>query len=468
VTQDTSGPLLNRSLGLKLAIVVVIGNILGSGVYKKVAPMAAELDSSLMVLICWVLGGLITLFGALSNAELAGMLADTGGEIVYYKRIYNRFMSFIYGWTNFTIIKTASIASLAYVFAQSLHSMAPLPEVIPAMAECSIGGVFHPFAGFNVKLLAISLILALTFFNTLGIRTGMRLSTILLLLVVAGIMLISIFGLSAPQSDLGQVFAVTPAARATGFGAIFTAMLAAFWAYEGWNSVGFVAGEVKNPNRNVPLSLMLGLFGVIAIYLLVNTAYLSLLSTSDLTEIYQSSNKIAAVETVRVFGGNQGAFVISLLILVTTLGCAHASVLSNSRIYFAMAERGIFFRRASRVNKARVPGNSLWMQGIWSSLLVLSGTFDQLTDTLIFAAFLFYGATTLGVFVMRIREPNLPRPYKVWGYPVIPALFILFCIALTINTIAARPREAAIGLSLIALGIPFYFLFRKIQKKNNV
>jgi basic amino acid/polyamine antiporter, APA family len=468
VTQDTSGPLLNRSLGLKLAIVVVIGNILGSGVYKKVAPMAAELDSSLMVLICWVLGGLITLFGALSNAELAGMLADTGGEIVYYKRIYNRFMSFIYGWTNFTIIKTASIASLAYVFAQSLHSMAPLPEVIPAMAEWSIGGVFHPFAGFNVKLLAISLILALTFFNTLGIRTGMRLSTILLLLVVAGIMLISIFGLSTPQSDLGQVFAVTPAARATGFGAIFTAMLAAFWAYEGWNSVGFVAGEVKNPNRNVPLSLMLGLFGVIAIYLLVNTAYLSLLSTSDLTEIYQSSNKIAAVEAVRVFGGNQGAFVISLLILVTTLGCAHASVLSNSRIYFAMAERGIFFRRASRVNKARVPGNSLWMQGIWSSLLVLSGTFDQLTDTLIFAAFLFYGATTLGVFVMRIREPNLPRPYKVWGYPVIPALFILFCIALTINTIAARPREAAIGLSLIALGIPFYFLFRKIQKKNNV
>jgi basic amino acid/polyamine antiporter, APA family len=456
---------LRKSLGLKLAVVVVIGNIIGSGVYKKIAPMAAELDSAAMVLVCWVLGGLITLFGALSNAELAGMLADTGGEVVYYKRIYNRFVSYIYGWTNFTIIKTASIASLAYVFAQSVNSMVPLPQVWASIAPYSIGGVFHPFAGFNVKLLAIGLILFLTFVNTLGIRRGMNLSAVMLGLVITGLMIIVVFGLSAPQSDLVQVFEITPAARATGFGAIFTAMLAAFWAYEGWNSVGFVAGEIRNPRRNVPLSLMFGLFGVIAIYLLVNTAYLSLLTTEQLTEIYHSSTKIAAVEAVRVFWGNQGVVAISLLILLTTLGCAHASVITNARIYYAMANDRLFFKGAARVNRSGVPGIALWMQGAWASLLVLSGTFDQLTDTLIFAAFLFYGATTLGVFVMRVREPDLERPYKVWGYPVIPAIFIAFCIALTINTIMSRPREAAIGLTLIALGIPFYFLFRRAGRK---
>jgi basic amino acid/polyamine antiporter, APA family len=458
---------LSRSLGLKLAVVVVIGNILGSGVYKKVAPMAAELDSAVLVLLCWVLGGIITLFGALSNAEIAGMLADTGGEVVYYRRIYNRFISFIYGWANFAIIKTASIASLAYVFAMSVHSMAPLPEVLPALAQVNIAGVFHPFAGFNVKLLAIGLILALTLFNTFGIKKGMHLSTILLLLVITGILLITVFGLTAPQSDVSQVFAVTPTTRATGLGAIFTAMLAAFWAYEGWNSVGFVAGEIKNPNKNVPLALMLGLFGVIAIYLLVNTAYLSLLSTEQLTSIYQSANQIAAVEAVHAFGGTTGALVISLLILITTLGCTHASIISNSRIYFALAGRNMFFKPVAKVNKAKVPVGSLWFQGGWASLLVMSGTFDQLTDTLIFAAFIFYGITTLGVFVMRFREPLLYRPYKVWGYPIIPGFFVLFCAALTINTIMSRPREAAIGLTLIAIGVPFYYYFRKRMKDDN-
>ncbi len=457
---------LDRSLGVKLAVVVVIGNIIGSGVYKKVAPMAAELDSALLVLVCWILGGIITLFGALSNAELAGMLADTGGEFVYFKKIYNRFISFMYGWASFATIRTASVASLAYVFAQSVNSVAQLPEVLPTMADYNIGGVFYPFAGFSVKLLAIGLIVALTWFNTLGIRTGMRFSTLLLLLVGASLLVITAFGLSSPRSELQQVFEVTPSFRATGFGAMFSAMLAAFWAYEGWNSVGFVAGEIKNPKRNVPLSLMFGLFGVIAIYLLVNTAYLSILSTEELTAIYNSQNQIAAVEVMRAIGGPAGALAISLLILITTLGCAHATVLSSSRIYFAMANDGLFFRKAGEINKARVPGNALWFQGIWACILVLSGNFDQLTDTLIFAAFIFYGATAAGVFVMRIREPNLERPYKVWGYPVVPALFVLFCIALTINTIAAKPREAAIGLSLMALGIPFYFLFKRFAKTN--
>jgi len=450
---------LNRTLGLKLAVVVVVGNILGSGIYKKVAPMAAELDSAFLVLLCWALAGVVTLFGTLSSMELAGMLADTGGEFVYFKRIYNRFFSYLYGWSNLAILKTATIASLAYVFAQSLNGIVEIPVVLESLSDFSILGVFYPFADFNVKVVSILLILVLTYFNTFGIRTGMGLSTALLILILLGIFLIVFFGLTSPASDVTPVLQIST--KTVGFSAILTAMLAAFWGYEGWNSVGFVAGEIKEPRKNIPLSLLFGLLIVIALYLLVNFTYLTLLSVTQLTSVNESANQIAAVEAVKVFWGERGGVVISTLILVTVLACTHASVISSSRIYYAMSNMGMFFSPIGSLNKARVPRNSLWLQGIWSSLLVLSGTFDQLTDMLVFAAFIFYGATAFGVFVMRVKEPNTHRPYKTWGYPIVPALYVLFCVALIINTIATRPREAAIGLFLIAAGIPLFFYFKK-------
>ncbi|HRN57858.1 MAG TPA: APC family permease, partial [Agriterribacter sp.] len=242
---------------------------------------------------------------------------------------------------------------------------------------------------------------------------------------------------------------------------VFTAMLAAFWAYEGWNSVGFLGGEIKNPHRNVPLSITIGLLLVITLYFLVNTTYLAVLPVPGMEQVHAAHNTIAAVEAVKAFAGSTGVFLISLLILVTTLGCTHATILSNARTYYAMATEKVFFSKVARLNKAKVPGNALWFQGIWACLLVLSGTFDQLTDMLIFAAFIYYGATTLGVFILRKKMPDTPRPYKVWGYPVVPALFILFCILLVGNTLIERPREAGIGLMLILLGIPFYGWFRR-------
>lgn len=189
--------------------------------------------------------------------------------------------------------------------------------------------------------------------------------------------------------------------------------------------------------------------------------YLAVLPITNLEQINASNNSIAAVEAVRVFAGSNGVFLISILILVTTLGCTHATILSNARTYYAMATEKVFFSNIAKLNKASVPGNALWLQGIWATLLVLSGSFDQLTDMLIFAAFIYYGATTLGVFILRKKMPTAPRPYKVWGYPVVPALFILFCIFLVSNTIIERPREAGIGLTLILLGIPFYWWFRR-------
>lgn len=453
---------LNRSLGLRSVLVVVIGNIIGSGVYKKVAPMAAELHSSGWVLICWVLGGIITLFGALSNAEVAGLLADTGGEYKYYKKIYNRFFAFIFGWSLFVVIQTAAISSLAYVFSQSFNSIVSIPPLLSSWAGFNIGGIFYPFADFNVKLTAILLIILLTWVNTKGIKTGTGVSSAILLLVFGGIFIIIAFGLGTDHATIGQAFEMkTVNNTPVTISAIFTAMLAAFWGYQGWAAIGYVGGEIKDAKQMIPRGIAIGVFIVIALYLLVNATYLSLLSIPSLGQIYHSANQIAAVEAVRTFWGQNGVLFISTLILLTTLGCTNATILASSRPYFAMAREGLFFPPVAKLNKSHAPGNSLLYQGTWACLLVLSGTFDQLTDMIIFAVFIYYGATTLGVFILRRKMPDATRPYKVWGYPVVPAIVILFCAGLVVNTVFSRPREAAIGVVLMLTGVPMYWWFRR-------
>ena len=459
---------LNRSLGLKLVVVVVIGNIIGSGVYKKVAPMADALHSSGWVLVCWVLGGIISLFGALCNAEVAGLLANTGGEYVYYQKIYNKFFSFLFGWSLFTVIQTAAISALAYVFAESLNSVIHLPAILSSWNDISIGGIFHPFADFNVKLTAIILIIFLTWVNSKGIKTGAGVSSAVLLLVFGSLLLIVGFGLTSVHANIGGAFQMkTSDASTVSFSAVFTAMLAAFWGYQGWASVGYIGGEIKDANKNIPRGIVIGVFAIIAIYLLANTTYLSLLSGNNLEKIYNhgQGNQIAAIEAVRIFWGNHGVLFISVLIALTTLGCTNATILTSSRIYYAMANEGMFFSKVAKLNKSQVPSNSLLFQAVWACLLVLSGTFDQLTDMIIFAVFIYYGATTLGVFILRKKMPDAQRPYKVWGYPFVPAIVILFSAALFSNTIFARPREAGIGMILMLTGVPMYFIFRTRIKK---
>ena len=459
---------LVRTLGLGYVVIFVVANIIGSGVYKKIAPMAAELHSSVWILMAWIVGGIITLFGALSNAEVAGLLADTGGDFVYFKKIYNRFFAFIYGWSLFTVIQTATISSLAYVFAQSLNSIIPIPEAFPTLQHFSIGGVFLPFQDFGVKLTAIVLILLLTGLNITGLKSGAGASKAILLMVFTGLLVIVFFGLSHVGVKPANFMDVSDLTRGTvTLSSFYTAMLAAFWAYQGWVSVGFIGGEVKNPTKNIPKGIVMGVFVIIFIYLLVNVTYLTLLSIPQLEQIHAAGNQIAAVEAVRSFWGAGGVLFISLLILLTTLGCTNASILTGARPYFAMANERLFFPSIGKLNKANVPSNSLLWQGVWASVLVLSGTFDQLTDMIIFAVFIFYGATSLGVFILRRKMPDAVRPYKVWGYPVVPAIFILFCIGLIFNTIIARPREAAIGMTLILAGIPVYlYLQRKYRNQG--
>lgn len=459
-----SKPQLNKSLGLRLVIVVVISNVIGSGVYKKVAAMSGELHSSGWVLICWLAAGLISLFGALCNAEVAGLLADTGGEYVYYQKIYNRFFAFLFGWSLFTVIQTAAISALAYVFAQSLHSIVHLPEIFPSLASVNIAGLFYPFADLNVKLTAIVLIAILTWINMRGIKIGAWVSTAILLLVFGSFFVIIAFGLTSSNSHVNQIGMTTSNHSSITFNAFFTAMLAAFWAYQGWAAIGYVGGEIKDAKRNIPKGIATGMFIIIALYLLVNTAYLSLLSIPQLEGINDSANKIAAIEAVKTFWGNTGSLFISILILITTLGCCNATILSSSRPYFAMANEGLFFKPVAKLNSRQAPANSLLYQSVWACLLVLSGTFDQLTDMIIFAVFIYYGATTLGVFILRKKMPDAVRPYKVWGYPLVPAIVVLFCALLFINTIFSRPREAGIGVILMLTGVPMYWWFRR--RKN--
>ena len=458
---------LVRTLGMGYVIIFVVANIIGSGVYKKIAPMASELHSSIWILIAWIVGGIITLFGALSNAEVAGLLADTGGEFVYFKKIYNRFFAFMYGWSVFTVIQTATISSLAYVFAQSLNSIITIPAIFSSLQHFTIGGVFYPFQDFGVKITAILLILILTGLNISGLKSGAGVSKALTVLVFIGLLTIVFFGLSSTTAKPANFMDFKDLTSGTiTLSSFYTAMLAAFWAYQGWVSVGFIGGEVKDPTRNIPKGIVTGVFIVIFIYLLVNVTYLTLLSIPQLVHIHESGNQIAAVEAVRTFWGKGGVLFISLLILVTTLGCTNASILTGDRPYYAMAREKLFFQGITKINSANVPSNSLLWQGIWASVLVLSGTFDQLTDMIIFSVFIFYGATALGVFILRRRIPEVHRPYKVWGYPVVPAVFILFCIGLFFNTIITRPREAAIGMILIFSGIPVYFFLKRKYSKT--
>lgn len=456
---------LNRALGLGSVIVIVIGNVLGSGVYKKVAPMMTELNSSLWVLIAWLCAGIITLFGALCNAEIAGLLSATGGEYSYYKKIYNKFFAFMYGWTAFSIVQTAAISSLAYVFSQSVNNIFSLPELLPNLKTFFIFNIFFPFENFTVKLIAIFLILLLTWINTLGVKFGTKISSYILLLVIIGISTIIISGAISEKADFTSIITLHDNQNTVTLSSFFTAMLAAFWAYQGWASVGFMGGEIKNPHQNIPKGIAIGVSSIIVIYLFVNAVYLGLLSNNEFHQISKESNGIAAISAIEKIWGTSGKVFISILILITTLGCTHMTILASCRTYYAMAKEKLFFKKASNLNTKQVPSNSLLFQGIWASILVLSGTFDQLTDMIIFAIFIFYGSTAFGVFVLRKKMPDAYRPYKVWGYPIIPAAFVLFCFALFVNTIITRPREAGIGLLLILIGIPMYYWF---NKKNNL
>jgi APA family basic amino acid/polyamine antiporter len=423
--------------------------------------MSADLGSPSLVILCWILAGCITICGALSNAEVAGMLADSGGEYAYFKRIYNKFFAFLVGWANFTAIRSASAASVGYVFAMSFNSLVPLPELPDSIASINVLGIFTPFDNFGVKALTILLIVGLSCVHYVGLKFGDGLNRIVTLTVIVSIFLVIILGLTIGDGSW-ENFAGRPVEQPWWSGGfiklIFMAMLSSFWAYEGWSTVGYLGGEIRNAHRTLPLALIMGVFFVILIYCTINLTYLYILPIETIIDTYHASeNSIAAVVVVEHFLGNAGMIFMLIVIALTTFGSTNATLLTPPRLYYAMAKEGVFFKGAAYVHlRYNTPSTALVYQAVISCVLVLSGTFDQLTDMLVFASFIVYGATAAGVFVLRYKMPDAPRPYRVWGYPVVPAIFIIFCVTLVGITIVSKPREALLGLGLIASGIPFY------------
>ncbi len=451
---------LKPKIGLKVATFLVVSVIIGSGVFKKIAPMAHELGSPLLVILCWVLAGIISLAGALSTAEMVSMFPNSGGEYFYFQKIYGRFFSFIYGWSSFTIIKTAAIAALAYIFSQSLNSLFPFPSY---SSDASFLGIAL-FQNLSIKIVASILIILLTLLNYRGVEFAAKLSSFLTYLMLAGIVVFIVVGFSSSSvniQNLTQHSQLASAPSLNGWNlmkALFVASLGAFWGYEGWNNIAYIGEEINNPKRNLPLALGLGTLLVIATYVALNIVFVTVMPIDYFIQLNATPNKIAAVEVAGRISGHIGMILVAGLIVVTTLNSANSSILMSSRIMYAMARDKMFFYKAASVHpKYNTPDVALFIQAFWAIALVFSGTFDQLTDMLVFASFIFYGSTALGVIILRIKHPEMERKYKVIGYPFVPAIFFLFCVALFVMTIINQPYQAIWGLTLMATGLPVYW-----------
>jgi APA family basic amino acid/polyamine antiporter len=449
---------LKPKIGVSIATFLVVSVIIGSGVFKKLAPMSQELGSPLLVILCWVVAGLISLAGALSTAEMVSMFPNSGGEYFYFQKVYGRFFSFMYGWASFTVIKTSSIAALAYIFAQSLTSLFPLPILGDST---SFLGIAISQALF-IKVVASSLIIALTLLNYRGAQFATKLSTVLTYLMLTSIVAFIAIGFGSSQGSMANITTASQLPNAPdlhGFSllkALFVASLGAFWGYEGWNSVAYVGEEIKNPKRNLPLALGIGTLIVMTAYVLLNIVFVYILPIDYFIQL--TPNKIAAVEVAGKLSGNIGMILVASLIVVTTLNATNSTILTSARMMYAMARDKLFFYKAANVHpKYNTPDIALFIQAFWAIALVFSGSFDQLTDMLVFASFIFYGSTALGVIILRVKHPEYERKYKVIGYPFVPGLFLLFCAALFVITILNKPYEAIWGLSLIATGFPVYW-----------
>lgn len=459
-------PSLLQVLGLGTAILLVAGNMIGSGVFKKITPMASELGSSSLILWAWAVAGLITMLGAFSFASLATTTKEAGGQFQYFKNVFGGFFGFIYGWSFFTVISTASIASIAYVFAESLVNLFGIPKILEPYSSYTLMGTITPFENASVKLIAITALISLTLFNIRGVEGGGWLSNIVTGAKILGIVLLIALGLSysgnptvAPVSipavhpdQMGDILRIS---------AFFTAMLGAFWAYDGWVNITNMASEFKNPTKNVPRAIIIATALTMSLYILVNYAYLQVLTPADFARLSTQEGSIAAVEVAGVVMGSFGMTVISVLIMISTFGATQASTMSAARVYYQMSKEGYFFKPFSRVHKRfRTPHISLIGQMIWACLLIISGTFDQLTDMLIFAAFIFYGLGAIAVIRLKMQG----KLSFTFGYPYVPLLFLLCCSVIVINAIYTRPLESLTGLGLMIMGLPFYFYFRSIQK----
>ncbi len=483
---------LSRELGLITAIACGVGSVIASGVFKKPGLMASQLGSPALLILVWIVAGLATLFGALSIAEISGMFRDPGGQYVYFNKGYNRFVGYLYGWATFIVIQTASIAAIAYVFADSLSYFVTFPRLPAVWEQWSIPvlgvGVLTPFKFIGLKLCAISLIAFLSMVNYLGVKFGSIIVVVFSTLKVLIIAAIILLAFTLGHGSLANLAQSSPdfGAGATGSPSVFLmvimAMAGAFWAYDGWINVTYMSGEIKNVQRTLPRAMAIAVTTVIAIYVLVNLAYFYVVPIDEMARKYREAQAtggsyIVAIDVADSFLGRWGGTAIAIAIMISTFGAANGTTMMSARIYFAMARERLFFRRIGEVHpRFHTPGNSLLLQGTWASVLVLSGSFDQLTDMLVFVTWIFYALAAASVFTLRRRMPDAPRPYKVWGYPATPILFVAFAsmyVAFTLYTDILKYRNGSaplinslMGLVWVTLGIPGYLWWSLSRKRE--
>ncbi|MGY3052867.1 APA family basic amino acid/polyamine antiporter [Pedobacter sp. UYEF25] len=465
---------LKKSFGLRMAIIMVMSAIIGTGVFKKVAPMAEGLLSPGLVMLVWALAGVVILCGILSIGELGAMFPESGGAFYWLEKTYGKLVAFLYGWSCFTVIQTAAIASVAYVFSGALGTFFPLPHLSQHLESITIFGIIQPLDNIGAKIITSLMIMLLTFININSTKKGGNLSRVFTYTIVLSILLIVAFSLSSAVGSLKNLStnSVTypPSGFATNFGflgILVIAMRNAFWGYEGFIALGFIGEELREPRKNMPRAMLGGILMITLIYLLANFAYLYVMPIDELiASLKADKNLIAAVVVVNKVFGTGGAYAVSAMILVSTFGCTNATILLSSRIYYAMGKDNMFFKDAGKAHpKHYTPHKSLIYQCIWACILVFTGSFDLLTDLVVIAGFLFYGLVVFGVIILRIKNKDTFRPYKTWGYPAVPLVFVAVCIVLMVVSFIQSPAKASVGMLLIFTGLPFYYYWKAKNKK---
>jgi APA family basic amino acid/polyamine antiporter len=448
-------PSLQRVLGLPSAISIVIGTVIGSGVFLVPSSMIRSLGSVETLFVVWIVAGLLSLFGALTYAELAAAMPEAGGEYVYLSEAYGPFWGFLYGWTQFWVAKSGSIATLAAGFYTYLTAFVPALGLTFCTLPLHIGPHGSLLQFHYGQLVAIALILILGAINYVGVRSGGNLQVLVTTLKMLLIAAVIVVGLCFSQGTIAHLH--QHVSSVGGIAGFFAAMVSALWAYDGWNNVSMVSSEVREPQRNLPRALIGGTLVVIFTYLLINAAYFYVLTPGEVA----TSHRVAADMMAHAFGAPAAIFV-TVAVLISIFAALNGSILSGARVPYAMARDGLFFRSAAVVHPIyKTPGNAMLLLCLWSCVVVLSGWFDDLYNFVIFGSWILYGMTAFSVIVLRKRKPNLVRPYRVLGYPYVPVLFVCVAAMLLGSTALSRPRESLMGLSLMGLGIPAYFWWKK-------
>lgn len=461
-----AAPGLVRALGLWDSILLVMGQVIGSAVFMVTGGpdgVASLLPSPGALILGWIAGGVISFAGALVFAELGAAMPNAGGQYLFLREAYGDLVGFLYGWTLFAVIHTGTLAALAVGYAEYFGAFVPALGTDRVLATLPLpGGGLAISAG---QLNAVFVIAVLSVINYFGVKEGSLFQGIVMVMKIAAFAGFVVLGVLIGRGSLGNFTPLFGAAAGAsgaatggvGFGAFVLAMVAMLWAYEGWNNITFTAGEIKEPQRNLPLSLVVGMSAVTLIYVVMQLLYVYAMPIGEM----MTTARIGETAAGRLFGP-AGARAMTLAVLVSVFGCISATVISGPRVFYAMAKDGLFFRRLAEIHpRFRTPARAIVWQGVWAGLLCLSGTYTRLYTFVVFAAVLFYALAGAAVIVLRRTRPTWARPYRTWGYPVTPILYVAVCAIVLVNTLWSQPRESGIGLLILVIGMPAYFYWRR-------